>query len=161
MNETKFTTDGNALTITRLFDTSLDLVWRAWTEAELLDQWWAPKPWQSVTKSMDFKEGGKRLYAMRGPEGEEHWGLTTYTTIVKHESFSGEDAFADETGKINEAFPVSTFQTMLKKKGNQTLVVNISKYASEEALKQTLEMGLEEGLSKAYENLDHCLAALK
>ncbi|MEO0332045.1 MAG: SRPBCC domain-containing protein, partial [Bacteroidota bacterium] len=81
MSDTKFETHGNQLTVTRTFKAQIGLVWRAWTEAELLDQWWAPSPWEAKTKRMDFKEGGNRLYAMCGPEGEEHWGLTTYKTI--------------------------------------------------------------------------------
>jgi uncharacterized protein YndB with AHSA1/START domain len=44
----------NQITVDRSFNAPLDLVWAAWTEAELLDQWWAPKPYQTVTKSQDF-----------------------------------------------------------------------------------------------------------
>ena len=67
MNKTQFSAKGSQLTVTRTFDAPIDLVWRAWTEAELLDQWWAPSPWKSKTKTMDFSENGKRLYAMCGP----------------------------------------------------------------------------------------------
>ena len=70
-----FTVDKPAKTVyvTREFDAELSLVWDAFTKQELLDQWWAPKPWASKTKSMNFKVGGRRFYAMVSPEGEEHW----------------------------------------------------------------------------------------
>ena len=42
------------ITITRNFDSQPEHVWRAWTESELLDQWWAPKPWRTETKTLDF-----------------------------------------------------------------------------------------------------------
>jgi uncharacterized protein YndB with AHSA1/START domain len=44
--------------ITREFAASLELVWRAWTTPELLDQWWGPQPWRAETKTMDFRQGG-------------------------------------------------------------------------------------------------------
>jgi uncharacterized protein YndB with AHSA1/START domain len=66
-----FTVDKAAKTvyITREFDADLSLVWDAFTKKEILDQWWAPKPFVSKTKVMDFKPGGRRFYAMVSPEG--------------------------------------------------------------------------------------------
>ena len=43
----------NTINVRREFDADTDLVWKAWTTSELLDQWWAPKPYRSLTKSMD------------------------------------------------------------------------------------------------------------
>ena len=57
--------------INREFDAELSLVWDAFTTAEILDQWWAPKPWSSKTKVMIFEPGGRRFYAMVSPEGQE------------------------------------------------------------------------------------------
>ena len=65
--------DNKKMTITRSFDAPVSDVWRAWTESELLDQWWAPKPWKAETKSMDFRVGGYWLYAMVGPDNTKHW----------------------------------------------------------------------------------------
>lgn len=82
--------------ITREFDAELSLVWDAFTKAELLDQWLAPKPWTSKTKYQDFKVGGKRFYAMVSPEGEEHWVLQEYTSITPKTNFKMYNAFADK-----------------------------------------------------------------
>ena len=56
-----FTVDKAAKTvfITREFDADLSLVWDAFTKAEILDQWVAPKPWTSRTKYMNLKLAGK------------------------------------------------------------------------------------------------------
>ena len=62
----------NTVFITREFDAKLQLVWDAFTKPEILDQWWAPKPLTSKTKNMDLKVGGRRFYAMIGPDGQEH-----------------------------------------------------------------------------------------
>ncbi|MBT1582481.1 SRPBCC domain-containing protein, partial [Klebsiella pneumoniae] len=61
--------------ITAVFDAGLDLVWDAYTKPELLDRWWAPKPFVSKTKTMDFRVGGRRFYAMVSPEGHEKWSV--------------------------------------------------------------------------------------
>src|SRR5689334_4200038 len=72
-----FTVDKPAKTVvvTKEFDAGLSLVWDAFTKPELLDQWWAPKPFLSKTKHMDFKVGGRRFYAMVSPEGLEKWQI--------------------------------------------------------------------------------------
>ncbi len=160
MNETKFTPNGSVLTIERTFNAPLAIVWRTWTEAELLDQWWAPKPWKSETSHMDFKEGGYRLYAMVGPEGERHIARTNYLSIDIHKQFSGEDAFCDQDGKINQEMPISTFNNQFKEQANETFVTVVSEYASEEHLQQVIQMGMKEGLTMAYENLDNVLKKL-
>ena len=61
-----FTVDKATATIhiTREFAADLDLVWDAFTKAEILDQWMGPKPYRVQTKEMDFREGGRWLYAM-------------------------------------------------------------------------------------------------
>ena len=58
--------------VTREFAGTLEDVWEAWTDSNILDQWWAPKPWKAKTKTMDFREGGFWLYSMIGPDGSEH-----------------------------------------------------------------------------------------
>jgi uncharacterized protein YndB with AHSA1/START domain len=61
--------------ITREFNASQDLVWDAFTKAELLDQWTAPAPFKAKTKQMNFEVGGRRFYAMVSPDGKEMWSL--------------------------------------------------------------------------------------
>ena len=80
-----FTVDKISKTIfvNREFTAGLSLVWDAFTKQEILDQWWAPKPWASKTKYINFEVGGKRFYAMVGPEGQEHWSLQELLPLVQ------------------------------------------------------------------------------
>jgi uncharacterized protein YndB with AHSA1/START domain len=55
--------ESKTIVVNREFAAPLSLVWDAWTKAELLDKWWAPKPYRTETKSLDFREGGMWLYA--------------------------------------------------------------------------------------------------
>ena len=94
----EFTVDKLTKTVlvTREFNAELPLVWDAFTKQEILDQWWAPKPFESKTKVMDFKVGGRRFYAMVSPEGQEMWQLQQYTSITPKTNFKFLSVFADK-----------------------------------------------------------------
>ena len=84
------------VSVVREFDADLPLVWDAFTKAEILDQWVAPKPFVARTKFMDFKVGGRRFYAMVSPEGDERWLIQRYTSITPKTNFKMFNAFADK-----------------------------------------------------------------
>jgi len=58
-------------------------------------------------KKHGFREGGKWHYAAVGPNGEEHWSITTYVKIEPQKLFLVNDAFGDSDGNINAAMPQS------------------------------------------------------
>ncbi|MFK5108454.1 SRPBCC domain-containing protein, partial [Klebsiella pneumoniae] len=71
--------------------------WGAFTKQEILDQWWAPKPYTSKTVKMDFKVGGRRFYAMVSADGKEMgWHIQDYTSISPKTNFTFFSAFADK-----------------------------------------------------------------
>lgn len=136
------------------------LFWRAWTEAQLLDQWWAPAPWKCETKLMDFREGGKWIYDMVGPGGERHGGIQIYEKIKIEDYFSGKDAFADEQGEINESLPVCTWKNTFLKSEKGTLVISFAQYPNTESLETVIKMGMSEGLTMAHDQLENLLTKL-
>lgn len=144
------------VSMTRDFDAGLDLVWDAYTTQELLDQWWAPKPYTSRTKVMDFTVGGKRFYAMVSPEGQERWVLQKFTEISPKTNFKLFNAFADENE--NPQLPGSDWDFNFSSNGART-TVSISIYnESLERLERMLEMGFREGVAAQLENLEELLA---
>jgi len=147
----------NTVTVQKEFAAGLDLVWDAYTKPELLDQWWAPKPWLSKTKSMDFKENGRRLYAMCGPEGEEHWALMNFTSISPKTNFKYLDAFCDKEGNINDEFPRSEWNLDFIDKGETTLVDITIKHRNLADLEKLITMGFKEGFTIALNGLDELL----
>lgn len=149
------------ITVKREFEAPLALVWRAWTEAELLDQWWGPQPFHVETKEMDFREGGHWLYAMVSPEGEKHWAKMSYERICLEEFFKGKDAFCDEQGNVVEHIPGMDFHNHFSSQGETTLVSSHIEFVSEEALEQTIAMGFKEGLTTAINQLAELLKTLK
>jgi uncharacterized protein YndB with AHSA1/START domain len=153
--------ENKKITVKREFAAELPLVWDAYTKSEILDQWWAPKPWKAKTKTMDFREGGHWLYAMVGPEGEEHWALANYKTIQPQKRFTGLDAFSDAEGNINKEMPQSKWDVTFTGKGDSTLVEFIISYDDLAQLEETIKMGFKEGLTMAMEGLDELLPKLK
>ncbi|WP_026728821.1 SRPBCC family protein [Flavobacterium denitrificans] len=151
-----FTVDKESSTVNvkREFNAPLSDVWSAWTEAEILDQWWAPAPWKARTKSMEFNEGGRRLYAMVGPEGEEHWAIADFTSITPKTNFKYLDAFCDSEGNLNTEFPRSNWNVNFSEQGDSTFVDIAIKHKNLEDLEQIIAMGFKEGFTIAMEGLD-------
>lgn len=159
MPETTITQDasGKKLEVVRDFNAPLPLVWRAWTEAELLDRWWAPKPWKAETKSMDFREGGLWLYSMNGPEGERHWCRSDFSRIEPRKSFQSVNQFCDENGTFIDTAPPMKWSNHFHDTGTGTRVVVKIAFDSRADLATIVEMGFQEGFTAALENLDRYL----
>lgn len=140
--------------VKREFAANVDTVWEAWTHPEILDLWWAPKPYRTKTKSMDFTVNGYWLYAMISPEGEKHWCRADYKTIDIPKSFSCLDAFCDESGQHDTSMPRTHWTNIFSENTGRTTVDITLKYESLSDLEKIIEMGFREGFSMALENLD-------
>ncbi len=81
------------LVLTRIFDAPPEKVFRAWTEPELLKQWFAPLPWTTPRAEIDARAGGTCLIVMRSPEGEEFPNPGVYLEVVKNERLVFTDAY--------------------------------------------------------------------
>lgn len=96
--------DGIKVTVTRVFDAPVKKVWAAWTEPELIKKWWGPKDFTAPHIEVDFRIGGKYLFAMHGPAGTEFdtdmWTTGNYQEIVPLKKIVYTDSFADEKGNI-------------------------------------------------------------
>ncbi|MXN92251.1 SRPBCC domain-containing protein [Flavobacterium sp. Sd200] len=149
--------DSKKVKVEREFAASVEKVWAAWTQKEILDQWWAPKPWKAETKTLDFTVGGYWLYAMVGPEGEKHWARADYKTIDIQKSFSAQDAFCDEDGNVNTEWPRSVWTNTFNGSGDLTNVTIEITYDELADLEKTIEMGFKEGFTAGLENLDEVL----
>lgn len=96
--------DSASVYVMKIYNADVSKVWDYFTKCEMLDLWWAPKPWKCETKSQEFKNGGTWLYSMVGPEGERHYAQVKYGEITEHRSFDGTDSFCDENGNANPIF---------------------------------------------------------
>lgn len=154
--------DSNSAYVMKIYDADVSTVWNHFTRAELLDQWWGPKPWRCETLKHDFKENGIWLYTMIGPNGEKAgYSRTKYGEIMEHRSFDWMSAFSDENGNVAEDAPQSKwlFGFTGVKEGTK-VTVNIH-YQSQEIMKKMMDMGFEGGFSMGLNQLEEIFAGLK
>lgn len=149
------------LTVKREFNGPIDIIWKAWTDPDLLDRWWAPKPWNAETRHMDFREGGHWLYSMNGPEGEKHWSRADFKEIQPGVSFKSRDGFCDADGNINPDMPAMDWHVTFSETGSGTTMVQVViTFDSMTDLDTIVEMGFKEGFTAAHGNLDALLGEI-
>jgi uncharacterized protein YndB with AHSA1/START domain len=158
-NEAVFSEDleNKRLTVVRPFDAPLEQVWEAWTTSEILDHWWAPNPYRAQTKTMDFREGGRWLYDMVGPEGERSLCRVDYKTIDPHRSITSTVMFCDEEGNENTDFPRMYWKKEFNRTGGGTTVTIEITFDKKADMESILGMGFREGFTAGLENLDQYL----
>ena len=110
LNQHTMTTaaDNRELTITRLIDASPDQVYAAWTQPELVKQWFAPKPWTTPRAQMDVRAGGSSLVVMCSPEGNEMPCHGVYLEVVPGKKLVFTDAYTEAWIPSEKAFMTVT-----------------------------------------------------
>jgi uncharacterized protein YndB with AHSA1/START domain len=83
------------LVLTRLIDAPREKLYRAWTDPELLKQWFAPKPYTTPVARLDVRSGGSAFIVMRGPDGQDLPNHGVYLEVVPNERLVSTDAFTE------------------------------------------------------------------
>ena len=86
--------------VERVFDAPRELVWRAWTEPGCVKRWWGPKGFTAPAIEIDLRVGGRYLYGMRSPEGQDFWNTGVYREIVPGKRIVATDSFSDAEGNV-------------------------------------------------------------
>lgn len=151
----------NTIFVNREFAAELSLVWDAFTKPEYLDQWGAPKPFTVKTKSMDFREGGQRFYAMCDSEGQEkHWSTQDFTSISPKTNFKYLSGFADKDGNTNPELSGSENNVELSEANGVTTVSITIKYKTAAILEMMVQGGFRQGFTMTLDNLEQLLTTL-
>jgi len=156
------------LVITRTFNAPRDMVWKAWSEADQLAQWWGPKGFAMEVTKFEFKPGGMFLYNMQPPNAGKIWGRFLFREMVAPEKLVFINSFSDENGGITQnpwlpVWPKEILNTMTLKEQDGKTTITISGgpiNASPEELKAFEEgqSSMEEGFKGTWEKLDELLA---
>jgi uncharacterized protein YndB with AHSA1/START domain len=148
-------------TAERVFNAPRETVFAAFSQCEHLMHWWGPKEWPLAHCDMDFRAGGSWHYAMRETAtGNESWGLMFYDEITAPSFIRYRDVFSDAQRTINTDLPESHSTLHFYAEGGKTRVVSQTLYATAEALKQVLDMGMEEGFKQTWDQLEAYVAGL-
>jgi uncharacterized protein YndB with AHSA1/START domain len=153
-------TEERQLVVERMFEAPRARVWRAYSDPEILKQWWGPKGWTLPVCKVDFRPGGVWHYCMRSPDGKESWGVAVYQEIAEPERIVYTDAFSDAEGSINDSLPkmqaTVTFEAIDVDKTKLTIR---TQYNSLEDLQKVLAMGVEKGIGQTLDRLAQTLAS--
>ncbi len=146
--------------IAREFNASIEKVWKAWTDPEILDKWWSPKPMKAETKIMDLRVGGTWQFAMVTPDGQKHWIYAEFIAIEDGKAYSSTAWLCDGEGKPITSGPKWHRDTkFLSIDGNRTKVNIEITYENEETFKMFAEGFFKQGTEIGYNQLDELLAS--
>jgi len=140
------------IVLTRVFDAPRNLVWDAFTKADLLKRWFGPRGWSLVVCEVDLKVGGGFRFVLRGPNGREMGMRGVYREIVPPERSVHMESFDDYPG---EAQVTSIF---VEQGGKTTLIATVLS-PSKEARDAVIKSGMEHGAAESYDKLAELLAA--
>jgi len=154
-----FNTDEQAATvyIMKILNAKATEVWSYFTDASLLERWWAPEPWKAETLEMNFAPGGVWKYKMTNPENQTQYAGLKFHEINSGRSFDFTDFMADEQGKINSLIPTSNWLVgFTGVEEGMKLTINIH-FGSEEEMNTLMQLGFEERVLKSLEQLENIL----
>jgi uncharacterized protein YndB with AHSA1/START domain len=132
------------LVLDRLLDAPVEKVWRCWTEPELLKQWFAPKPFTTVTAEMDLRPGGATDLTMRAPDGTEMPNPGVVLEAVPNRKLVFTDAFG-AGWRPKEGAPFMVAEINFADEGGKTRYVARALHWTQEAAEQHSQMGFHEG----------------
>ena len=152
-------TENLTMTVTTDLAASVDRVWQMWEDPRRLEKWWGPPTYPATFERHEFTEGGVVTYHMTGPEGEKYPGRWNVRNVGKPTLLEFEDAFADDDGNVNPDMPASNIRVDIGESGTEgtTTMTILTAFSSKEAMEKLLEMGMDEGMTLAVNQIDGLL----
>ncbi len=145
----------------RLFNAPRALMFQVFTQPEHLKRWWAPQPYTVPVCTIDLRPGGIWHYCLRSPKGEVHWARSVYREIVPPEKLVYTSTFADEHANPTEGIPEHLTTLTFTEEEGKTRVMAHVQFASGEALKVAVGLGILEGMSITWEELGEYVQELQ
>jgi uncharacterized protein YndB with AHSA1/START domain len=156
--------------IERVFNALRNLVWKAFTEANRLEEWWGPVGFKMQVRKLEFSPGGTFHYSMQSPDGFVMWGKFVYLQIIEPEKIVFILSFSDENGGITRApmsatWPLEVFNvlTLTEKDGRTTLRLKGAPINATEEEIETFRSefeGMNKGFSGTFDQLEEYLSNL-
>ena len=140
------------LTLLRMLDAPREAVFRAWTEPELIKQWFAPLPWTTVHAEMDVRPGGSNLITMRDPDGNEFPSRGVYLEVVENQRLVITDAY-DRAWEPSEK-PFMTVILTFENVEGKTRYTARARHWTVEDREAHEKMGFHEGWGQCAEQLE-------
>lgn len=146
------------LVLKRLINAPREKVFRAWTDAELLKQWFAPLPYATPHAELDVRPGGANLIVMRGPDGNEFPNRGVYLEVVENERIVVTDAFT--TAWEPSEKPFMTLILTFEDEGGKTKYTALVRHWTVADREAHEKMGFHEGWGQCADQLEALVAKL-
>jgi uncharacterized protein YndB with AHSA1/START domain len=153
------TSPNRELVLTRTLNAPRDKVFRAWTEPELLRQWFAPKPWTTPVAECDVRPGGANFIVMRGPDGQEFPNRGVYLEVVKNERLVFTDAYTEAWQPAEKPF-ITVILTFEDAGGGKTRYTARARHWTVADREAHEKMGFHEGWGLCTDQLESLAAKL-
>jgi len=162
MPVTTVDTDTENLTITIVADFAVPVrrLWDAYTDPRQIERFWGPPVYPATFLRHDAAAGGRSVYKMTGPEGDEHYGCWEWASVDSPAAFEIVDWFADADGNPNKELPATRASFTFEDTAEGSRLTTTSRFDSLEQLEQLLEMGMLDGTKQAMAQIDDVLADL-
>jgi uncharacterized protein YndB with AHSA1/START domain len=152
--------DQLSITIIADFAAPVARLWDAYSDPRQIERFWGPPTYPATFLRHDAAVGGRSVYKMTGPTGDEHYGCWEWTHVDAPVSFEIIDWFADETGAPNTDLPPTHATLSFEATDAGSRLTMTSRFDSLEQLQQLLEMQMLEGTREAMAQIDTVLADL-
>ena len=137
----------NEMTITRVYDAPVKLVWDAWTDPKQAAKWWGPRGFTITTHSKNLKPGGVWHYTMHGPDGVDWPNKAKYFEVEKHSKLVYDHGGNDEQAPL---FKVTVLFS--ESKGKTTMEMTMA-FSTAEVKKETEKMIVKAGGNSTWDRL--------
>jgi len=144
--------ESRTLSLEKILNAPIDLVWDAWTQPEHIAQWWGPKGMDTKIVKHEFKVGGEWKYTMKMPDGNEFVTEGQYIEIEKPHRIVTSADFKPMTEGV-------TLYALFEDQGNTTKFTFKVVHPTEEYCKQQEEMGFYNGWGSTFDRLADFVAA--
>lgn len=146
--------------VSRIFNAPVEMVWKVWTDPELVKRWWGPKHFTAPVAKIDFRVGGKSLVSMRAPQefgGQEHYSIWEYVEIIEHISIEFIQRISNENGEpippatvgLPEDFPLAVNTSVtFKILDSHKTEMRIIEQAEFGSISNFAQLGLEQTMEK-------------
>ena len=159
MSITSVEKDLETLTLTLVadFEAPVERVWELWADPRKLERWWGPPTHPATFERHELSPGGDVAYFMTGPEGDVHRGWWKVGAVEPPRSLEFTDGFADQDGNPVDSMGTTTARVELSARDGGTRMEMRSTFESREQMQKMSEMGMEQGLREAVEQMDALL----
>jgi uncharacterized protein YndB with AHSA1/START domain len=147
----------NQLVLARIIDAPVEKVYRAWTDPELMKQWFSPRPWTTPKVSVDLRPGGASMVTMADENGNEYPNPGQYLEVVPNKKLVFTDAYVGDWKP--GAKPFMTVTLTFENEGGKTRYIARCQHWNAEDKAAHVKMGFHEGWGQVAEQLEEVVKA--